>query len=69
LAPGRRRARPVDRLAEEHMVMAPLPSPKTDSRDGHGGQLRIETARFPARKTLEEFDFAFQIRVANYAFA
>jgi len=26
----------------------------------HGGQARIKAARFPARKTLEEFDFAFQ---------
>jgi DNA replication protein DnaC len=33
---------------------------ETDSRDSHGGQARIKTARFPARKTLEEFDFAFQ---------
>jgi len=33
---------------------------ETDSRDSHGGQARIKAARFPARKTLEEFDFAFQ---------
>jgi DNA replication protein DnaC len=31
-----------------------------DSRDSHGGQARIKAARFPAHKTLEEFDFAFQ---------
>jgi DNA replication protein DnaC len=31
-----------------------------DSRDSHGGQSRIKAARFPARKTIEEFDFAFQ---------
>jgi DNA replication protein DnaC len=31
-----------------------------DSRDSHGGQARIKQARFPARKTLEEFDFTFQ---------
>ena len=31
-----------------------------DSRDSHGGQARIKAARYPARKTLEEFDFAFQ---------
>src|SRR5919206_925356 len=31
-----------------------------DSRDSHGGQARIKQARFPARKTLEDFDFAFQ---------
>ena len=30
------------------------------SRDAHGGQARIKAARFPARKTLEEFDFTFQ---------
>src|ERR687893_365640 len=30
------------------------------SREAHGGQGRIRAARFPARKTLEEFDFTFQ---------
>jgi DNA replication protein DnaC len=30
------------------------------SREAHGGEARIEQARFPARKTLEEFDFSFQ---------
>src|SRR5215207_5599857 len=30
------------------------------SREAHGGDGRIKAARFPARKTLEEFDFAFQ---------
>jgi DNA replication protein DnaC len=30
------------------------------SRDSHGGQGRIKAARFPTRKTIEEFDFAFQ---------
>jgi DNA replication protein DnaC len=30
------------------------------SRDSHGGESRIKAARFPARKTLEEFDFSFQ---------
>ena len=30
------------------------------ARDSHGGENRIKAARFPARKTLEEFDFAFQ---------
>jgi DNA replication protein DnaC len=29
-------------------------------RDASGGELRIKAARFPARKTLEEFDFTFQ---------
>jgi hypothetical protein len=30
------------------------------SRDAHGGDARIKQARFPARKTLEEFNFSFQ---------
>ena len=30
------------------------------AREAHGGEARIRAARFPARKTLEEFDFAFQ---------
>src|ERR687887_231463 len=34
-----------------------------DSRDSHGGQARIKQARFPARKTLEDFDFAFQTSI------
>ena len=29
------------------------------SREASGGELRIRAARFPARKSLEEFDFAF----------
>jgi DNA replication protein DnaC len=39
---------------------AALLKTETDSRDSHGGQSRIKAARFPARKTVEEFDFAFQ---------
>ncbi len=30
------------------------------SREAHGGESRIRAARFPSRKTLEEFDWAFQ---------
>ena len=30
------------------------------SRDAHGGEARIKQARFPARKTLEEFDWDAQ---------
>ena len=37
-----------------------LLSTETNARDAHGGEARIRAARFPARKTLEEFDFTFQ---------
>ena len=30
------------------------------SRESHGGESRIKAARFPSRKSLEEFDFTFQ---------
>jgi DNA replication protein DnaC len=37
-----------------------LLSTEQASREAHGGEGRIRAARFPARKTLEEFDFTFQ---------
>src|SRR5436309_4157491 len=30
------------------------------ARQDHGGESRIKAARFPARKTIEDFDFSFQ---------
>jgi DNA replication protein DnaC len=44
-----------------------LLSTEVSSRESHGGESRIKAARFPARKTLEEFDFAFQrsVRVGS----
>jgi DNA replication protein DnaC len=65
-APAAARALPklADRAREEQWSFerfaAALLKTETDSRDSHGGQARIKQARFPARKTLEEFDFAFQ---------
>ena len=35
-------------------------SSEVAARESHGGESRIKAARFPARKTLEEFDFTFQ---------
>src|SRR3978361_2443917 len=37
-----------------------LLSTEVAAREAHGGEGRIRSARFPARKTLEEFDFTFQ---------
>src|ERR1700757_737962 len=61
-------ARAVDTLAEraraeewsyERFAEALL-STELSSRESSGGRLRIRSARFPAHKTLEEFDFTFQ---------
>jgi DNA replication protein DnaC len=65
-APAAARALPklADRARSEEwsyeQFAAALLKTETDSRDSHGGQSRIKAARFPARKTLEEFDFTFQ---------
>ena len=65
-APAAARALPVlaDRAREEdwsyERFAEILLSTEVSARDSHGGEARIKTARFPARKTLEEFDFAFQ---------
>jgi DNA replication protein DnaC len=65
-APAAAKALPklADRAREEQwsyeQFAATLLKTETDSRDSHGGQARIKAARFPARKTIEEFDFAFQ---------
>jgi DNA replication protein DnaC len=55
------RARAEDWSYEQ--FAAALLKTETDSRDTHGGQARIKQARFPQRKTIEEFDFAFQASV------
>jgi DNA replication protein DnaC len=68
-APAAARALPklADRARAEgwsfERFAAVLLKTETDSRDSHGGQARIKAARFPARKTLEEFDFTFQTSI------
>jgi DNA replication protein DnaC len=39
------------------------------ARQDHGGEARIKSARFPARKTLEDFDFSFQRSIKRAAIA
>jgi DNA replication protein DnaC len=65
-APAAARALPklADRAREEEWgyerFAEALLQTEVASRESHGGENRIKAARFPARKTLEEFDFAFQ---------
>jgi DNA replication protein DnaC len=65
-APAAARALPklADRAREEQWsyerFAEALLSTEVASRESHGGEGRIKAARFPARKTLEEFDFSFQ---------
>jgi len=65
-APAAARALPklADRARQEEWsyerFVQTLLETEVSARDSHGGQARIRQARFPARKTLEEFDFSFQ---------
>jgi DNA replication protein DnaC len=65
-APAAARALPrlADRAREEQWsyerFCEALLQTEVASRESHGGESRIKAARFPARKTLEEFDFTFQ---------
>lgn len=65
-APAAARATPklADRAREEswshERFLEAVLSTEVASRESHGGESRIKAARFPARKTLEEFDFTFQ---------
>ena len=65
-APAAARALPgvAERAREEswsyERFLEVLLSQEVSARDSHGGENRIKAARFPARKSLEEFDFTFQ---------
>src|ERR687888_534681 len=65
-APAAARALPklADRARQEEWsyerFAQALLATEQSSREAHGGEGRIRAARFPARKTLEEFDFTFQ---------
>jgi DNA replication protein DnaC len=65
-APAAARALPklAERAREEcwshERFLEAVLSTEVSSRESHGGESRIKAARFPARKTLEEFDFTFQ---------
>jgi DNA replication protein DnaC len=65
-APAAARAMPnlAERAREEswshERFLEAVLSTEIASRESHGGEARIKAARFPSRKTLEEFDFTFQ---------
>jgi DNA replication protein DnaC len=65
-APAAARALPAlaDRARDEEWsyerFAEALLASEVSSRESHGGENRIKAARFPARKTLEEFNFSFQ---------
>lgn len=64
------RAEPLAERAEElgwdHLsYLAAVLEEEVDARSTHGGQHRVKAARFPATKTLDDFDFTFQRSVKH----
>src|SRR4030095_6834552 len=55
------RARAESWSHEEFLVACP--QREVSARESHGGEGRIRAARFPARKSLEEFDFDHSPRI------
>ncbi len=61
-------ARAIERLTERarqeewshQEFLAACLEREVAARQTNGGELRIKAARFPARKTIEDFDFSFQ---------
>jgi DNA replication protein DnaC len=48
----------------EHYLAAVL-AEEVAARDSHGGSARVKAARFPATKTLDDFDFTVQTSVSR----
>lgn len=45
---------------DHETYLAQVLSEEVASRESHGGDARVRTARFPQVKTLDDFDFSFQ---------
>ena len=52
----------------EHYLAAVL-GEEVDARDEHGGSARVRAARFPAVKTIDDFDFTIQTSVSRTTIA
>src|SRR5213079_1280855 len=50
----------TDRELDHEEFLAACLEREVAARQDHGGEGRIRAARFPARKTLEDFAFSFQ---------
>ena len=62
-------ARARDEGWDYEAYLAAVLQEEVSARDGHGGQARVKAARFPAVKTLDDFDFTVQTSVSRQAIA
>jgi DNA replication protein DnaC len=62
-------ARLADRARDEgwdyEAYLAAVLAEEVSARDSHGGSARVKAARFPAVKTLDDFDFTVQTSVSR----
>jgi DNA replication protein DnaC len=66
-------ARLADRARDEgwdyEAYLAAVLAEEVSARDSHGGSARVKAARFPAVKTLDDFDFTVQTSVSRQVIA
>ena len=62
---GRLAERARDEGWDYEAYLAAVLSEEVSSRDSHGGAARVKAARFPATKTLDDFDFTIQTSVSR----
>src|SRR5438045_3853459 len=54
---------------EYEAYLAAVLAEEVSARDSHGGSARVKAARFPATKTLDDFDFSVQTSVSRQVIA
>ena len=66
---GRLAERARDEGWDYEAYLAAVLTEEVSSRDSHGGAARVKAARFPATKTLDDFDFTVQTSVSRTTIA
>ena len=62
-------ARARDEGWDYEAYLAAVLAEEVSARDSHGGSARVKAARFPATKTLDDFDFTIQTSVSRQVIA
>ena len=66
---GRLASRARDEGWDYEAYLAAVLAEEVSARDTHGGSARVKAARFPAVKTLDDFDFTVQTSVSRQLIA
>ena len=66
---GRLAERARDEGWDHETYLAAVLAEEVSAREGHGGEARVKAARFPAVKTIDDFDFTAQPSVKRTAIA